>query len=122
MHDSHPLYSPTKDFILNLGGDVIEKTTAMTRNTFEMDFGNRTAAFAKIWDKTFQLEIYARLQLRPEDIVEDFTSDRRDDGNKYRYPAKIIIRNEDDLKRAKPLLKRAYERRKQEGPGGTPPL
>ncbi len=118
------VYEATQKYILSLDANVCE-TEAQRYRAFKYDFGSKAEGFVEIYfhrlnQKT--LDILARLIPTPAELELDFVRNKGPSNQNCRYPCEIKISEFDQLERAKPLLKRAYERKKNRGPGDTDPF
>lgn len=99
------LYHQLRDFLLALGDDVQEKTLK-----YYIAFKRlKNFACVEVYPQSNKIQIYAKIN--PDDITleKGFTRDVRTIGHFGTGDLEITIRNEQDLRRAEPLLLLSYE-------------
>ena len=107
----HRLFMALCDYALSLGDDVMVNPTAKYISIRR----KRTVAYIKSQTGKIRIIVYVYADLKSTSLLEGFT---RKLPESFRNPPcnlEITIRNHDDLKRAKPLLKRSYD---ESGLGG----
>ncbi|MDR9416568.1 MAG: DUF5655 domain-containing protein [Gracilimonas sp.] len=99
------LYYALRDYMMNLGDDVQEKTLK-----FYIAY-KRIKDFACVEVHPQSQKLYVYVKLNPEEIhlEEDFTRDVRNIGHYGTGDLEITIRNKEDLEKAEPLILRSYE-------------
>lgn len=104
--DLTDLYYALRDFLLNLGDDVQEKTLK-----FYIAY-KRIKNFACVEIHPQSQKLYVYIKLNPDEVTleENFTRDVRDIGHYGTGDLEITIRKEDDLSKAEALILQSYER------------
>jgi predicted transport protein len=99
------LYNALRDYMMNLGDDVQEKTLKYYFAYKRI----KNFACVEIFTQSNKLQVYVKLN--PDDIQleEGFTRDVRNIGHFGTCDLEIAIRNEEDLTKAEPLILRSYE-------------
>jgi len=99
------LYHALRDYAMNLGDDVQEKTLKYYFAYKRI----KNFACVEIFTQSNKLQVY--IKLNPDDIQleEGFTRDVRNIGHFGTGDLEITIRNEEDLTKAEPLILRSYE-------------
>jgi predicted transport protein len=99
------LYHALRDFMMNLGDDVQEKTLKYYFAYKRI----KNFACVEVYTQSNKLQVYVKLN--PDDIKleEGFTRDVRNIGHFGTGDLEITIRNEEDLTKAESLILRSYE-------------
>jgi predicted transport protein len=99
------LYHALRDYMMNLGDDVQEKTLKYYFAYKRI----KNFACVEVYTQSNKLQVYVKLN--PDDIQleEGFTRDVRNIGHFGTGDLEITIRNEDDLTKAESLILRSYE-------------
>lgn len=100
------LYYSLRDFMLNLGDDVQEKTLK-----YYIAFKRiRNFACVEIHPQSSKLLVFIKVDPNKIDLEEGFTRDVTNIGHYGTGDLEITIRDQDDLDRAEPLILKSYER------------
>lgn len=99
------LYHALRDYMLNLGDDVQEKTLKYYFAYKRI----KNFACVEIYAQSQKLQVYAKLNPDEIELEEGFTRDVRNIGHFGTGDLEITIRNQDDLSKAEPLILRSYE-------------
>ena len=101
------LYHATREFLVNLGDDVIEKQLKWYYAFRRI----KNFACLVIHPNKKQLLVFLHLDLKPSDLEKGFTVDVSGKGHQGTGNLQVIIKSMQHLERAKPLLIRSYESR-----------
>ncbi len=99
------LYHALRDYMMNLGDDVQEKTLKYYFAYKRI----KNFACVEIFTQSNKLQVYIKLNPDEVQLEEGFTRDVRDIGHFGTGDLEITIRSEDDLTKAEPLILRSYE-------------
>jgi len=99
------LYHALRDYAMNLGDDVQEKTLKYYFAYKRI----KNFACVEIFTQSNKLQVYIKLNPDEIQLEEGFTRDVRNIGHFGTGDLEITIRNEEDLTKAEPLILRSYE-------------
>lgn len=99
------LYYALRDYMINLGDDVQEKTLKYYFAYKRI----KNFACVEIYTQSNKLQIYVKLNPDEVQLEEGFTRDVREIGHFGTGDLEITIRDEEDLTKAEPLILKSYE-------------
>jgi predicted transport protein len=99
------LYHALRDYMLNLGDDVQEKTLKYYFAYKRI----KNFACVEVYTQSNKLQVYVKLNPDKVKLEEGFTRDVRNIGHFGTGDLEITIRNQEDLTKAEPLILRSYE-------------
>lgn len=99
------MYYSVRDYALNLGEDVQEKTLK-----YYIAFKRiKNFTCVEIYTQSNKLQLYLKINPDEIDLEEGFTRDVRNIGHFGTGDLEVTIRNQNDLQKAEPLILRSYE-------------
>jgi predicted transport protein len=98
------LYHALRDYMLNLGDDVQEKTLKYYFAYKRI----KNFACVEVYTQSNKLQVYVKLNPDKVKLEEGFTRDVRNIGHFGTGDLEITIRNHEDLTNAEPLILRSY--------------
>jgi predicted transport protein len=99
------LYHSLRDFLMNLGDDVQEKTLKYYFAYKHI----KNFACVEVYTQSNKLQVYVKLNPDEVQLEENFTRDVRDIGHFGTGDLEITIRNQEDLEKAEPLILKSYD-------------
>lgn len=99
------LFHSLRDFMLELGDDVQEKTLKYYFAYKRI----KNFTCVEVYTQSNKLQVYAKLNPDEVNIEEGFTRDVRDIGHFGTGDLEITIRNQDELEKAEELILKSYE-------------
>jgi predicted transport protein len=99
------LYHAIRDYMMNLGDDVQEKTLKYYFAYKRI----KNFACVEVYTQSNKLQVYVKLNPDEVQLEEGFTRDVRNIGHFGTGDLEITIRNQSDLTKAEPLILRSYE-------------
>ncbi len=99
------LYHALRDYMMNLGDDVQEKTLKYYFAYKRI----KNFACVEVYTQSNKLQVYIKLNPDEIKLEEGFTRDVRNIGHFGTGDLEITIRNEEDLEKAEPLIFESYE-------------
>ncbi|MCE2488498.1 MAG: type I restriction enzyme HsdR N-terminal domain-containing protein [Anaerolineae bacterium] len=80
-----------------------------SRFSFQRTHGRRESVFAAIHVRKQYLQVYLKVDPRTVDLAEGFSHDVRDKFTPCASPLLVMVRNQADIRRARPLIRRSYD-------------
>jgi len=99
------LYHALRDYMMNLGDDVQEKTLKYYFAYKRI----KNFACVEVYAQSNKLQVYVKLNPDDMQLEEGFTRDVRNIGHFGTGDLEITIRNKEDLEKAEPLILKSYE-------------
>ena len=99
------LYEAARDYMLDLGDDVQERMLKLYIAFKRL----KNFACVQLWNKRNRLLIWLRVNPDEVELEDGFSRDVRNVGHHGTGDLELIIRNLDDLEKAKPLIQRSFE-------------
>lgn len=99
------LYYALRDYMMNLGDDVQEKTLKYYFAYKRI----KNFACVEVYTQSNKLQVYIKLNPDEIQLEEGFTRDVRNIGHFGTGDLEITIRNQEDLEKAEPLILKSYE-------------
>lgn len=99
------LYHSLRDFMLNLGDDVQEKTLKYYFAYKRI----KNFACVEVYTQSNKLQVYLKLNPDQEVTEDGFTRDVRNIGHFGTGDFEVTIRSKEDLEKAEPLILKSYE-------------
>lgn len=103
--DLTDLYYALRDYMINLGDDVQEKTLKYYFAYKRI----KNFACVEVYTQSNKLQVYIKLNPDEIQLEEGFTRDVRNIGHFGTGDLEITIRNQEDLEKAEPLILKSYE-------------
>lgn len=85
-----------------------------SRISFQRTNGRRESVFAAIHVRKQYLQVYLKVDPRTVDLAEGFSHDVRDKFTPCAAPLLVMVRNQADIRRARPLFRISYDEVGQE--------
>lgn len=99
------LYHALRDYMMNLGDDVQEKTLKYYFAYKRI----KNFACVEVYAQSNKLQVFIKLNPDEIQLEESFTRDVRNIGHFGTGDLEITIRNKEDLEKAEPLILKSYE-------------
>lgn len=99
------LYHSLRDFMMNLGDDVQEKTLKYYFAYKRI----KNFACVEVYTQSNKLQVYLKLNPDQEVTIDGFTRDVRNIGHFGTGDFEVTIRSKEDLEKAEPLILKSYE-------------
>ncbi|WP_103664998.1 DUF5655 domain-containing protein [Gracilimonas amylolytica] len=99
------LYHALRDYMMNLGDDVQEKTLKYYFAYKRI----KNFACVEVYAQSNKLQVFVKLNPDEMQLEEGFTRDVRNIGHFGTGDLEITIRNKEDLEKAEPLILKSYE-------------
>lgn len=102
------LFGVLRTQLEGMGADV-GLEVRKSRISFQRTHGRRESVFAAIHVRKQYLQVYLKVDPRTVDLAEGFSHDVRDKFTPCAAPLLVMVRNQDDIRRAWPLIRRSYD-------------